>query len=116
MTAPHGHSADRFRIWQPVMAVTQHTAPCTRNDQKNFPIRSYPGDIGEISYFWSDGRFCVTWRRHPNTPVFYAASAWPGTVGPAPTVTDTLPPPAPDTRGAAWDDAIDDYFQSHPIP
>lgn len=108
--APLGTGPDRFRIWQPVIAVKEHTAPCSRTDQKDFPIRSYPGDIGEISYFWNSGAFIVTWRRNPTTPVAYGPEAWPSTVGPAPEQAETLPPPAPDARTESWDTAIDDYF------
>jgi hypothetical protein len=118
MTAPNGLSAERLRIGQPVQSVVEHVAPCSRENLARYPIRVYAAEIGTVDYFYSDGRFVVTWKRNPSTPVSYGPEVWPGTVGPAPESTgDTDRPPAPDARTESWDDAIDSYFDGgRPVP
>lgn len=109
MTAPHGLSADRLRIGQLVVSVRDHTAPCSLPNLSHYPIWSYAGDVGEVTYFWSDGRFIITWKRSPTTPVSYGTEAWPGTVVPSP---DAEGPKLQkvDARSTSWDDAIDRHF------
>lgn len=110
--APLGTGPDRFRIGQRVVATVEHTAPCSVDSLKDYPIRAYAGEIGYIDYFWNSGAFIVTWKRNPTTPVRYEPGAWPSLVGPAGEAEAPLPPPAQDTRETAWDAAIDSYFDS----
>ena len=107
MTAPNGLGADRLRIGQRVIATSDHQAPTAASGYLHHFLR---GDIGYVDYFWSDGRFIVSWKRHSFSPVIYDVNAWPGCVGPASEEETDSRPVAPDAREPGWAEAIARHF------